>query len=87
MHNILTLNKIAAVGTDNFNKAYYNVGDAVSSPDAIMVRSANMLDYSFNPELVAIPRAGAGANNIPIDRCSEAGICVFNTPGANSNAV
>ncbi len=87
MHNILTLNKIAAVGTDNFNKAYYNVGDAVSSPDAIMVRSANMLDYSFNPELVAIARAGAGVNNIPIDRCSEAGICVFNTPGANSNAV
>lgn len=87
MYNILTLNKIAAVGTDNFNKAYYNVADSVSNPDAIMVRSAGMLDYQFNPELLAIARAGAGVNNIPIDRCSEAGICVFNTPGANANAV
>ena len=87
MYNILTLNKIAAVGTDNFNKAYYNVADNVANPDAIMVRSANMLDYEFNPELLAIARAGAGVNNIPIDRCSEAGICVFNTPGANANAV
>lgn len=87
MYNILTLNKIAAIGTDNFNKAYYNVADNVNNPDAIMVRSANMLDYEFNPELLAIARAGAGVNNIPIDRCSEAGICVFNTPGANANAV
>lgn len=87
MYNILTLNKIAAVGTDNFNKAYYNVADNVMNPDAIMVRSAGMLDYQFNPELLAIARAGAGVNNIPIDRCSEAGICVFNTPGANANAV
>lgn len=87
MYNILTLNKIAAIGTDNFNKAYYNVADNVQNPDAIMVRSAGMLDYQFNPELLAIARAGAGVNNIPIDRCSEAGICVFNTPGANANAV
>lgn len=87
MYNILTLNKIAAIGTDNFNKAYYNVADNVENPDAIMVRSAGMLDYQFNPELLAIARAGAGVNNIPIDRCSEAGICVFNTPGANANAV
>src|SRR5699024_11656281 len=55
----------------------YNVSDAAENPDAIMVRSANMLDYQFNPELIAIARAGAGVNNIPIDRCSEAGICVF----------
>lgn len=87
MYNILTLNKIAAIGTDNFNKAYYNVADNAANPDAIMVRSAAMLDYQFNPELLAIARAGAGVNNIPIDRCSEAGICVFNTPGANANAV
>lgn len=87
MYNILTLNKIAAIGTDNFNRAYYNVADNAANPDAIMVRSAAMLDYQFNPELLAIARAGAGVNNIPIDRCSEAGICVFNTPGANANAV
>lgn len=87
MYNILTLNKIAAIGTDNFDKAAYSVGDNVENPDAIMVRSANMLDYSFGDNLVAIARAGAGVNNIPIDRCSENGICVFNTPGANANAV
>ena len=87
MYNILTLNKIAAVGTDNFDRSRYNVSDAAEIPDAIMVRSANMLDYQFNPELIAIARAGAGVNNIPIARCSEAGICVFNTPGANANAV
>lgn len=87
MYNILTLNKIAAIGTDNFDKAAYNVGDNVENPDAIMVRSANMLDYSFGDNLIAIARAGAGVNNIPIDRCSENGICVFNTPGANANAV
>lgn len=87
MYNILTLNKIAAIGTDNFDKAAYSVGDNVENPDAIMVRSANMLDYTFGDNLVAIARAGAGVNNIPIDRCSENGICVFNTPGANANAV
>ncbi len=87
MYNILTLNKIAAIGTDNFDKAAYNVGENVENPDAIMVRSANMLDYSFGDNLIAIARAGAGVNNIPIDRCSENGICVFNTPGANANAV
>ncbi len=87
MYNILTLNKIAAIGTDNFDKAKYNVGEAVASPDAIMVRSASMLDMQFEDNLVAIARAGAGVNNIPVDRCSEEGICVFNTPGANANAV
>lgn len=87
MYNILTLNKIAAIGTDNFDKAKYNVGEAVASPDAIMVRSASMLDMQFEDNLVAIARAGAGVNNIPVERCSEEGICVFNTPGANANAV
>ena len=57
MYNILTLNKIAAVGTDNFDEAYYNVADNVNNPDAIMVRSANMLDYEFNPELLAIAQS------------------------------
>ncbi len=87
MYNILTLNKIAAIGTDNFDKAKYNVADNVAAPDAIMVRSASMLDMAFEDNLLAIARAGAGVNNIPVDRCSEEGICVFNTPGANANAV
>lgn len=87
MYNILTLNKIAAVGTDNFDKAKYNVADNVAAPDAIMVRSASMLDMAFEDNLLAIARAGAGVNNIPVDRCSQEGICVFNTPGANANAV
>ncbi len=87
MFNIQTLNKIAAIGTDNFDKAKYTVGDAVENPTAIMVRSAKMHDMEFGADLLAIARAGAGVNNIPVDRCAEEGICVFNTPGANANAV
>lgn len=87
MYNIKLLNKIAKVGTDNFDKAQYNVSADIENPDAIMVRSEKMHDYQFNPELKAIARAGAGVNNIPIDRCSENGIVVFNTPGANANGV
>ncbi len=87
MFNIQLYNKIAKVGTDNFDTAKYNVGEDIQNPDAIMVRSAAMHDMAFNPELKAIARAGAGVNNIPVDRCSEAGIVVFNTPGANANAV
>lgn len=87
MYNIQLFNKIAKVGTDNFDTAKYNVGETVANPDAIMVRSAAMHDMEFGPELKAIARAGAGVNNIPVDRCSEAGIVVFNTPGANANAV
>ena len=87
MKNIQLLNKIAKVGTDNLDPAVYNVGDAVTAPEGIMVRSANMLDMTFNPELLAIARAGAGVNNIPLDVCAEAGIVVFNTPGANANGV
>ena len=85
--NIKLLNKIAKVGTDKLDKTLFNVGEDVEAPYGIMVRSANMLDMEFNPELRAIARAGAGVNNIPIDRCTEAGIVVFNTPGANANAV
>ena len=87
MYNIKTLNKIAACGTDIFDKAAYNVGDSVENPNAIMVRSAKMHDMEFGSDLLAIARAGAGVNNIPVDRCAEEGIVVFNTPGANSNAV
>lgn len=87
MYKIQTLNKIAAIGTDNFDRAKYEIADAFDAPDAIMVRSASMLDMEFAPNLLAIARAGAGVNNIPVDRCADEGICVFNTPGANANAV
>ena len=87
MKNILLLNKIAKVGTDNLDPAVYNIGDSVENPMGIMVRSANMLDMEFNKELLCIARAGAGVNNIPIDKCSAEGIVVFNTPGANANGV
>ena len=87
MYDILTLNKIAACGTDIFDKAAYTVSDNAADPTAIMVRSAKMHDMQFGENLLAIARAGAGVNNIPVDRCAEEGIVVFNTPGANSNAV
>lgn len=87
MYNILTLNKIAACGTDIFDKAKYAVGEEIENPAAIMVRSAKMHDMEFGDDLLAIARAGAGVNNIPVERCAEEGIVVFNTPGANSNAV
>ncbi len=87
MKNVLCLNKIAAIGTDKLDRAEYNVGTDVQNPDAIMVRSAAMHDMTFGAELQAIARAGAGVNNIPVDRCSKEGIVVFNTPGANANGV
>lgn len=86
MYNIQTLNKISAVGTDRFDNKY-TVTDNAENPDAIMVRSAAMHDMQFGENLLAIARAGAGVNNIPVQRCAEEGICVFNTPGANANAV
>ncbi len=86
MYQIQCLNKISEVGTSCFGEGYV-CGTDVQNPDAILVRSAAMHDMAFNPELLAIARAGAGVNNIPLDRCSEEGIVVFNTPGANANAV
>ncbi|MBR4555319.1 MAG: phosphoglycerate dehydrogenase [Ruminococcus sp.] len=86
MYNILTLNKIAAVGTSRLG-GDYTVTDNCDAPDAIMVRSAKMHDMEFKDNLLAIARAGAGTNNIPVDKCAEQGIVVFNTPGANANAV
>lgn len=87
MKNILCLNKIAKIGTDKLDPAMYNVGTEVADPDAIMVRSAAMHDMEFGKDMLAIARAGAGVNNIPVDRCSTEGIVVFNTPGANANGV
>ncbi len=87
MYNVLTLNKIAACGTDLFDKAAYAFSEDMANPDAILVRSASMHEMELGDNLLAIARAGAGVNNIPIDKCSEKGIVVFNTPGANANAV
>lgn len=86
MYNIKLLNKIASCGTGLFD-AKYTVGENVENPNAIMVRSASMHEMEFGAELCAIARAGAGVNNIPLDACAENGIVVFNTPGANANAV
>ena len=86
MYNIQTLNKIAAVGTSRLGDNY-NVAEDMQNPDAILVRSASMHDMEMPESLLAIARAGAGVNNIPLDKCSEKGIVVFNTPGANANAV
>lgn len=87
MKNILLMNKIAKVGTDVFDRNEYAVGDAVENPVAMMVRSAALHDVEFGRDLLAIARCGAGVNNIPVDRCAEQGIVVFNTPGANANGV
>lgn len=86
MYRILTLNKISEKGLKNFPDTY-SYSTEENAPDAVLVRSASMHDMTFPESLKAIARAGAGVNNIPIDRCSENGIVVFNTPGANANAV
>ncbi len=87
MYRIKTLNKIAPVGLAELDAERFTVGDDVSGEDGILVRSAKLHDYAFPENLLAIARAGAGTNNIPVDRCAEQGIVVFNTPGANANAV
>ena len=70
MKNIRLMNKIAKVGTDVFNREYYNVSDTVENPDAIMVRSAQLHDMEFPKSLAAIASCGAGVNNIPVDKCT-----------------
>ncbi len=87
MKNIKLMNKIAKIGTDIFDRNNYEVSDSVDAPVAMMVRSAALHELEFNSELLAIARCGAGVNNIPVDRCAEEGIIVFNTPGANANGV
>ncbi|MBR3806519.1 MAG: phosphoglycerate dehydrogenase [Clostridia bacterium] len=87
MKKIKLMNKIAAVGTNVFDKNVYEVSENAEAPDAMMVRSANLHEMEFNPELLAIARAGAGVNNIPTEECAKRGIVVFNTPGANANGV
>ena len=87
MYKIQTLNAISEIIHTQLSADKYTVSKDEPVPDAILVRSAAMHDMTFSPELKAIGRAGAGVNNIPIDRCSKEGIVVFNTPGANANAV
>ncbi len=87
MKKIKLMNKIATVGTDVFDRSKYEVSDEVTNEDAIMVRSAALHDVEFPETVSAIARCGAGVNNIPVDRCTEKGIVVFNTPGANANGV
>ena len=84
---IKLMNKIASVGTDVFDKSRYTIGEDVVGAEAIMVRSAALHEMAFEPELLAIARCGAGVNNIPVERCGDEGIVVFNTPGANANGV
>lgn len=86
MYNILTLNKISATGIKNFTSDY-KCSDDIKNPDAVLVRSASMHEMELAPETLAIARAGAGVNNIPVQKCAEDGVVVFNTPGANANAV
>ena len=87
MHQIKTMNNISATVGSILTPDRYLIDDAVTAPEGILVRSAKCHDMVFNPELRAIARAGAGTNNLPVERCTEAGIVVFNTPGANANAV
>lgn len=87
MKCIKTYNKISKVGLSVLDKGGYTYGDEVESPIGAIVRSAALHDVQLPESMLAIARAGAGTNNIPIDRCSESGIVVFNTPGANANAV
>lgn len=87
MYNILTLNKIAACGLDRLGDNYSITDDMNADVDGIILRSFKMHDMELPSSLKAVARAGAGVNNIPIDKCSEKGIVVFNTPGANANGV
>ena len=87
MYKVQLMNSIKSPKLELFDNEKYNVSAEVENPDAIMLRSAKLHDTQFNPELLCIARAGAGVNNIPVDRCADEGIVVFNTPGANSGAV
>ena len=86
MYKYHCLNPISAVGLDQLDENYVNV-ETAKGADAILVRSAKMHEMEFDKNLKVIARAGAGVNNIPLERCAEEGVVVFNTPGANANGV
>jgi D-3-phosphoglycerate dehydrogenase len=87
MFRIRTMNKISPLGLDLFPRDTYEVASEIPNPDAILVRSADLHNIEIPGSVLAISRAGAGVNNIPIDQCSDRGVAVFNTPGGNANAV
>jgi len=87
MYNIKTMNSISLAGIEVLERKGCKVGKDVAKPEGMLIRSADLHEYEFNPELLAIARAGAGYNNIPIEDCAEKGIVVFNSPGANAQAV
>ncbi len=87
MYKILSLNNISVAGLDRLPRESYEIASEIQHPDAILLRSASMHDYDLPESLLAVGRAGAGVNNIPLDKLSARGIPVFNTPGANANAV
>ncbi len=87
MYKIRTYNQISSRGLDRFPRGTYEIGSEISSPEAILLRSQKLHDVQFPKSLLAIARAGAGVNNVPVERCTAEGIVVFNTPGANANAV
>lgn len=87
MYKIKTLNKISPLGLEVLPRADYEISSEIANPDGIILRSFSMLEMELPESLKAVARAGAGVNNIPIDRCTEKGIVVFNTPGANANGV
>jgi D-3-phosphoglycerate dehydrogenase len=87
MYKIQTLNKISPIGLDLFPRDAYEVASEIVNPEAVVVRSFNMLEMEIPASVLSIARAGAGVNNIPVDKCTDRGIVVFNTPGANANSV
>jgi D-3-phosphoglycerate dehydrogenase len=87
MHKIRVLNNISAKGTDRFSRENYELGADLDDPEAILLRSSQLSSADIGPNLLAVGRAGAGVNNIPVDEYTQKGIVVFNTPGANANAV
>ena len=87
MYHIQTLNKISKQGLSRLEPENFEISADMENPEGIIVRSASMHDMTLPASLLAVARAGAGVNNIPLDKCSEQGIVVFNTPGANANAV
>ncbi len=87
MYKILKLNNIASDGLLSFDSNSYHIGDEVTSPDAILVRSYDMHEMEISPNLLAVGRAGTGVNNIPVEKMTKMAIPVFNAPGANANAV